>query len=121
MPARAGGGSVRRGLVWAVVVTLIITATLLMATARPAMAHATLLSTTPMGDELLPRGPDAIEPQFYTVAWRVLSGDSRKLEGNPDDDGIGAGGLLAGGFLALVVGGCAVGFARSARRARADR
>lgn len=120
MPARAGGGSVRRGLVWTVVVTLTI-ATLPMATARPAMAHATLVSTTPTGDELVPRGPDATEPRSYTVAGRVLSGDDHNPEGNPDDDGIGAGGLLAAGFLALVVGGCVVGFARSARRARASR
>ena len=63
MPARAGGGLVRRGLVWAVVVTL-TTAALLMATASPAMAHATLLSTTPTGDELLSRGPDAVKLRF---------------------------------------------------------
>ena len=125
MPAPAGGGLVRRGLAWAVVATL-TTAALLMATARPAMAHATLLSTTPTADELLSRGPDDVELVFdepvevvdgavrvfgpsgervdrgqveiddttlrapidsdaqgtYTVAWRVLSGDSHNLEGS---------------------------------------
>lgn len=127
MPAaRAGGrGLVRRGIVWAVVVSS-TTAALLTATARPAMAHATLLSTSPTGDELVARGPAQVELRFdepvevvegavrvfgpegervdrgrvevdgstvrasvdaspqgtYTVAWRVLSGDSHNLEGS---------------------------------------
>ena len=127
MPAAPAGGHglVRRGFVWTVVVSL-TTAALLVATARPAMAHATLLSTAPTGDEFLTRGPEQVELRFdepvevvagavrvfgpdgdrvdqgqvdvngttlkapidatmpgtYTVAWRVLSGDSHNLEGS---------------------------------------
>src|SRR3546814_20875572 len=98
------------------------------------MAHATLLSTVPTGDELLASVPDAVELRFdepvevldgavrvfgpdgervdlarvevdgpalsapidaaqrgtYTVAWRVLCGDSHNLSG-PDRESSGWG------------------------------
>lgn len=148
MPARAGGGSVRRRLAWAVVVTM-TTVTLLIATVRPLIAHTTSLQTTPTGDGLLSRGLDAIEPRFdepvevLDRAIRVLGPTSDRIHPgraevesatttqrispdpdqtsqveDPDDQRVGAGGLVAGGVLVLVVVGCVVGFARSARRAR---
>ena len=126
MPATAAGrGLARRCVVWPGL-TLLATATLLVATARPAMAHATLLETTPTADEVLTRAPDEVSLSFdepvevvdgavrvfgpdgdrvdrgqvdvegttllapidgnargtYTVAWRVLSGDSHNLSGS---------------------------------------
>lgn len=59
----AGGRSLRRVLV-AVGLCLLATAAILAGTARPAMAHATLLSTVPAGDQLIASVPDRVELRF---------------------------------------------------------
>ena len=94
MPAnRAGGGLVRPGFVWLVLSMLLATA-LLLATSSPAMAHATLLSTTPTGDETLERAPDRVELEFdepvevVDGAVRVFGPDGERVDsGRVDVDG----------------------------------
>lgn len=141
MPAAAGGrGLVRRGLVGTVVVSM-TTALLLLANARPAMNHATLLSTTPTGDEQLSRGPEEVELSFDesvepldraaraiavepTTTIEAATGSTQRGSSVNDPDrqgGNGIVGVLAAAFLALVVVGCTVGFARSARALRENR
>ncbi|HEY9555178.1 MAG TPA: copper resistance protein CopC [Acidimicrobiales bacterium] len=80
-----GGWSLRRVLV-AVGLCLVATGATLAGTARPAMAHATLLSTVPTGDELLASVPDAVELRFdepvevLDGAVRVFGPDGERVD-----------------------------------------
>ena len=124
-PSGRRAGRIRRAAAWSAL-TVVATGLLLALTVQPAMAHATLMSTTPADDETLESAPSAVELRFdepvevvdgavevfgpdgervdegrvdvdgavlaaprdgaargtYTVAWRVLSGDSHNLSGS---------------------------------------
>ena len=155
MPAAPAGGHglVRRGFVWTVVVSL-TTAALLVATARPAMAHAigtdgtphTPVVMDPIDDDgryaatiaydsggswtvrftaVTPTATiegvkDVAEPTATTTrvestdTTRSTATSSEQAASDPDDGGIGVGGVLAALFLSQSVVGCGIGFARSA-------
>ena len=70
---------------------------------------------------------DVAEPTATTTrvestdTTRSTATSSAEAASDPDDGGIGVGGVLAALFLGLVVVGCGIGFARSARRPGEDR
>lgn len=81
----AGGWSLRRVFV-AVGLCLVAVGATLAGAARPAMAHATLLSTVPTDDELLPSVPDTVELRFdepvevLDGAIRVFGPDGERVD-----------------------------------------
>lgn len=137
MPAlTAGGWSQRRAL--AASLGMVALGATLAATAGPAVAHATLLSTVPTGDESFTSSTDrldepvempagavrvtAISSTTTSLSFSASSGDApSRTPGSAmhdPDDGGGSSipSTLALGFLGAVVLAAAVGFARSSRR-----
>ena len=83
-------------------------------------------ATAEVAEEVAPATtttPTTIDSDSTTTSIGAVTATTEQAApGDPDDGrGIGAGGVLAAVFLGLVVIGCAVGFARSSRRLRADR